>query len=212
MKFDFLGLKTLTVLARAVRAAAPRAASTLDLATLPLDDAKTYEMLGRGDTIGRVPAGRPGMRDVLRKLQARPLRGHHRPGRALPARARWTTSRATSPCKHGEEAARLSASRARGDPEGDLRHHRLPGAGDADRPGAVRLQLGGADLLRRAMGKKIKAEMEAQRKQLHRRRRRARRRRRRRPTQIFDLVDKFAGYGFNKCHAAAYALVAYQTA
>ena len=73
--------------------------------------------------------------------------------------------------------------------------------------------LGGADLLRRAMGKKIKAEMDAQRETLHRRRGRASERRPA-PSRrtIFDLVDKFAGYGFNKCHAAAYALVAYQTA
>ena len=72
--------------------------------------------------------------------------------------------------------------------------------------------LGGADLLRRAMGKKIKAEMDAQREAFRRRRGGARRRASDLADQIFDLVAKFAGYGFNKSHAAAYALVAYQTA
>ena len=72
--------------------------------------------------------------------------------------------------------------------------------------------LGEADLLRRAMGKKIKAEMDAQRAALRRRLRRATRSRAAKANELFDLIDKFAGYGFNKSHAAAYALVAYQTA
>ena len=72
--------------------------------------------------------------------------------------------------------------------------------------------LGEADLLRRAMGKKIKKEMDKQRATLRRRRRRQWRRPRTRAENIFELVAKFAGYGFNKSHAAAYALIAYQTA
>ncbi len=72
--------------------------------------------------------------------------------------------------------------------------------------------LGGADLLRRAMGKKIKSEMDAQRAPVRRRRRRRAASSRRAPSMIFDQMAKFAGYGFNKSHAAAYALVAYQTA
>ena len=72
--------------------------------------------------------------------------------------------------------------------------------------------LGEADLLRRAMGKKIKAEMDAQRDRFVARRRRARHCRKAKADEIFDLLAKFADYGFNKSHAAAYALIAYQTA
>ena len=72
--------------------------------------------------------------------------------------------------------------------------------------------LGGADLLRRAMGKKKAEEMAKQRDDLPSTARRRTASRERRPTQIFDLMEKFAGYGFNKSHAAAYALLAYQTA
>ena len=72
--------------------------------------------------------------------------------------------------------------------------------------------LGGADLLRRAMGKKIQSEMDAQRDQLRRGRGQERRRGRARLDRSSTRSAKFAGYGFNKCHAAAYALVAYQTA
>ena len=68
VKFDFLGLKTLTVLAHAVRLLKARGIE-LDLAKIPLDDAKTYEMLGRGETIGVFQLEGSGMRDVLRKLK-----------------------------------------------------------------------------------------------------------------------------------------------
>ena len=72
--------------------------------------------------------------------------------------------------------------------------------------------LGGADLLRRAMGKKKPEEMATPALGVRRRRGRARRHRRRAPGYIFDLIEKFAGYGFNKSHSVAYALLAYQTA
>jgi DNA polymerase-3 subunit alpha len=82
VKFDFLGLKTLTVLEKAVKLI-NRAASSFDLAKLPLDDAKTYEMLARGETVGVFQVESAGMRKALRRHEARPLRGHHRAGGAL---------------------------------------------------------------------------------------------------------------------------------
>ena len=209
VKFDFLGLKTLTVLARAVELIAKREEPP-DLLNLPLSDPKTFEMLSKGDTVGVFQLESSGMRDVLRNMKPDTfediiaLVALYRPG-PMDNIPRYIA------CKHGEE-------------EPDYLHPSLQPILE-ETYGVMIYQeqvmqiaqvlsgysLGGADLLRRAMGKKIAAEMEAQRKdfvdgavengvdkaQAGR---------------IFDQVDKFAGYGFNKSHAAAYALVAYQTA
>ena len=209
VKFDFLGLKTLTVLERAVKLIARRGIE-IDLLHLPLQDEKTFEMLGRGETVGVFQLESSGMRDVLRKLEADrfediiALVALYRPGPMdnIPSYVRR---------KHGQEKP-------------DYLHPLLEPV-LKETHGVIIYQeqvmqiaqilsgysLGEADLLRRAMGKKIKAEMEAQKERFvtgavakgidktH-------------AANIFELVDKFAGYGFNKSHAAAYALVAYQTA
>jgi DNA polymerase-3 subunit alpha len=118
--------------------------------------------------------------------------------------------------KHGKQVAypdaQVPAPLAGTDSRAHLRRHPVSGTGDADRAGAGRLHLGGADMLRRAMGKKKAEEMAKQRVNLHGRRARQRRSTRRSCRLIFDLMEKFAGYGFNKSHSAAYALVSYQTA
>ena len=209
VKFDFLGLKTLTVLDRAVKLIALRE-DPPDLLNLPLSDKKTFEMLSKGNTVGVFQLESSGMRDVLRNMRPDTfediiaLVALYRPG-PMDNIPRYIA------CKHGEEKP-------------DYLHPTLQPILE-ETYGVMIYQeqvmqiaqvlsgysLGGADLLRRAMGKKIAAEMEAQRKdfvdgavgngvdkaQAGR---------------IFDQVDKFAGYGFNKSHAAAYALVAYQTA
>ncbi len=209
VKFDFLGLKTLTVLARA-RGLLTARGIDLDLTTLPLDDPAAYEILARGDTVGIFQLEGAGVRDMLRKL--RPDRFEdiiavvslYRPG-PMENIPRYIA------VKHGEETA-------------DYLHPAIEGI-LKETHGIMIYQeqvmqiaqvlagysLGSADLLRRAMGKKIASEMEAQRQAFvegattrgvgvalaeH----------------IFDQMAKFAGYGFNKSHAAAYALVAYQTA
>ena len=209
VKFDFLGLKTLTVLSSTVRRLQERGVD-IALDQLPLDDAKTFEMLCRADTTGVFQLESSGLRDVLKKL--RPDRFEdiiavvalYRPGPMdnIPSFIKR---------KHGEETP-------------DYLHPSLEGI-LKETYGIMIYQeqvmqiaqilsgfsLGGADLLRRAMGKKIQAEMDAQRQNfvegavandvdegL--------------AGRIFDQVAKFAGYGFNKSHAAAYALVAYQTA
>ncbi|MED5357795.1 MAG: DNA polymerase III subunit alpha, partial [Pseudomonadota bacterium] len=209
VKFDFLGLKTLTVLDKAVKLLKDRNV-TIDLAQIPLDDKKTFDMLCKGDAAGVFQLESSGMRDVLKKL--RPDRFEdiiavvalYRPGPMdnIPSYIRR---------KHGEEAI-------------DNLHPMLEGILNETYGIAIYQEqvmeiarvlsgysLGGADLLRRAMGKKIRAEMEAQRKNfidgavengVHKGT----------AADIFVQVEKFAGYGFNKSHAAAYALVAYQTA
>jgi DNA polymerase-3 subunit alpha len=209
VKFDFLGLKTLTVLERAVELIADRGIE-IDLLNLPWSDEKTFEMLSRGDTVGVFQLESSGMRDVLRNMRPDTfediiaLVALYRPG-PMDNIPRYIA------CKHGEE-------------EPDYLHPDLQPILE-ETFGVMIYQeqvmqiaqvlsgysLGAADLLRRAMGKKIKAEMDAQRENfvdgaVDRGVDRAR------ATRIFEQVDKFAGYGFNKSHAAAYALVAYQTA
>ncbi len=209
VKFDFLGLKTLTVLERA-RLHLEKRGIKLDLANIPLDDAASYEMMSRGDTVGVFQLEGSGMRDVLRRLRPDSfediiaLVALYRPG-PMDNIPKYIA------CKHGEETP-------------DYLHPSLEGI-LKETSGVIVYQeqvmeiarvlsgysLGSADLLRRAMGKKIKAEMDAQRetfisgaveRDVPQRQ----------AAHIFDLVAKFAGYGFNKSHAAAYALVAYQTA
>lgn len=209
VKFDFLGLKTLTVLQRAVELLDKRNVS-VDLANLPLDDSKTYEMLGRGETVGVFQLESSGMRDMLRQMKADSfediiaLVALYRPG-PMDNIPRYIK------CKHGEEKP-------------DYLHPLLEPV-LIETQGVIIYQeqvmeiakilagysLGEADLLRRAMGKKIKSEMDAQKERF------VTGARDRgvdpgRAAFIFELVEKFAGYGFNKSHAAAYALVAYQTA
>ena len=207
VKFDFLGLKTLTVIEKACDLIGR---DKINVAKLPLDDRKSFELLARGDGSGVFQLEGNGMREVLRKLKPDRFEdiiavvALYRPGpmENIPSYIKR---------KHGEE-------------EPDYLHPLLEGI-LKETYGIMIYQeqvmqaaqvlsgytLGGADLLRRAMGKKIKEEMDAQRasfiagaekngvaKD--------------KAASIFDQVDKFAGYGFNKSHAAAYALVCYQTA
>ncbi|NKB21972.1 MAG: DNA polymerase III subunit alpha [Alphaproteobacteria bacterium] len=209
VKFDFLGLKTLTVLDKAV-ALIKEGGVTLDLTTLPFEDEKTFEMLGKGDTIGVFQLESTGMRDVLRQMKPDcfediiALVALYRPG-PMDNIPRYIA------CKHGEE-------------EPDYLHPDIESI-LTETFGVMIYQeqvmqiaqvlsgfsLGNADLLRRAMGKKIKSEMDAQRI-IFVEGAEARGVDGAQAAQIFEQVNKFAGYGFNKSHAAAYALVAYQTA
>ena len=209
VKFDFLGLKTLTVLARARDLLAARGV-VLDLGSLPLDDRRAYDLLARGETVGVFQLEGAGVRDMLKKLRPDCFEdiiavvSLYRPG-PMENIPRYIA------VKHGEEAA-------------DYLHPALQGI-LTETHGIMIYQeqvmqiaqllagysLGSADLLRRAMGKKIPAEMEAQR-QLFIEGAGGRGVDAALADQIFDQMAKFAGYGFNKSHAAAYALVAYQTA
>ena len=209
VKFDFLGLKTLTVLARTLDLLAARGVE-LDLSAVPLDDPAAYGLLARGDTVGVFQLEGAGVRDMMKKL--RPDRFEdiiavvslYRPG-PMENIPRYIA------VKHGEETA-------------DYLHPALEEI-LKETHGIMIYQeqvmqiaqvlagysLGSADLLRRAMGKKIASEMEAQR-QLFIEGANGRGVDANLADHIFDQMAKFAGYGFNKSHAAAYALVAYQTA
>ena len=212
VKFDFLGLKTLTVLAQTVELIRARArARRSTSADLPLDDRPTFEMLGRGDTVGVFQLESAGMRDVLRKLKPDTFEdiiavvALYRPGPMdnIPSYIRR---------KHGEEEADYLYPTLEGDPARDLRHHDLPGAGDADRPGAVRLFARQRRSAAPRHGQEDQGGDGPAARDLHRAAPSARGVPEAKASQIFELVSKFAGYGFNKSHAAAYALIAYQTA
>ena len=209
VKFDFLGLKTLSVLQKAVQMVAERGVN-IDLESVPLDDAGTYEMISRADSTGVFQLESSGMRDVLRRMKPDrfediiALVALYRPGPM--ANIPSYISR-----KHGEETV-------------DYMHPKLEPV-LTETFGIMIYQeqvqqaaqilagytLGGADLLRRAMGKKIQAEMDAQR-QTFVEGSVANDVDEAKASSIFDTIAAFAGYGFNKSHAAAYALVAYQTA
>ncbi len=210
VKFDFLGLKTLTTILETVKLVDKTRGIKIDIAHLRLDDKKTFEMLASGDSIGVFQIESSGMRAVLRQMRADKIEdiialiSLYRPGPMdnIPTYIRR---------KHGEEKIAYP--------------HPLLEAVLKETNGVIVYQeqvmeiakilagysLGGADLLRRAMGKKIKEEMDQQRaifvegaKKNNVSEHQA--------NEIFDLVDKFAGYGFNKSHAAAYAMISYQTA
>ena len=209
VKFDFLGLKTLTVLEKAVELLADTGVR-VDINSLPLDDKATYELMGRGDTVGVFQLESAGMRDVLRKMKPDKfediiaLVALYRPGPM--------------------DNIPLYIARKKGEEELDYLYDTLQPILQ-ETYGVMIYQeqvmqiaqtlssysLGEADLLRRAMGKKIKEEMAAQKARfvdgavengVPKNK----------AAEIFDQVDSFAGYGFNKSHAAAYALIAYQTA
>ncbi len=205
VKFDFLGLTTLTILQRAVGFLP----NPPDLDRLPLDDKPTYEMLAKGDAGGVFQFESAGMRDVLRQM--RPDRFEDliaavalfRPGPManIPDYCRR---------KHGEawEPPHPELAEVLGETYGIMVYQEQVMTIAQIMAG---YSLGAADMLRRAMGKKIRAEMDAQRKTFvdgatGRGIPEAK------AIEVFELMAKFADYGFNKSHAAAYALVAYQTA
>ena len=210
VKFDFLGLKTLTVISQTVNLINKTRNLNLKIDDIALDDKDTFTMLREGNSIGVFQIESAGMRSMLRQMKIDcfediiALISLYRPGPMdnIPTYIKR---------KLGEEKI--------------IYPHPILEPTLKETYGVIVYQeqvmeiarvlagysLGAADILRRAMGKKIKAEMDKQRKIF---------------TQgaiknninatkaeeIFDLVDKFAGYGFNKSHAAAYALISYQTA
>ncbi len=208
VKFDFLGLTTLTILQRAVAFLA-RAGTVVDLERIPLDDAATFAMLARGDTGGVFQFEGAGMRDVLRQM---------RPDRLEDLIAAVALYRPGPMANIPDYCARKHGA-AWAPPHAQI-HEIL-----AETYGIMVYQeqvmqiaqtmagysLGAADLLRRAMGKKIRAEMDKQR-EIFTEGAVSRGIDRDKAVEVFELMAKFADYGFNKSHAAAYALVSYQTA
>jgi DNA polymerase-3 subunit alpha len=209
VKFDFLGLQTLTVISHCVKLL-KSCGVELDINDIPLDDFEVYKMLATGKTVGVFQFESPGMKEAIKRLvpdridDLMALSALYRPGPMdnIPMYIA---------CKHGKQKPNYM--------------HELLEPILKETYGVIIYQeqvlevakvlagysLGRADLLRRAMGKKIRSEMDAQQEMFvkgsvangveeHK------------AKEIFALVEKFAGYGFNKAHAAAYGVISYQTA
>jgi DNA polymerase III subunit alpha len=212
LKMDFLGLTTLTVLDDTVRLIGANRGQTIRLDDIPLDDPKTYELFARGDTSGIFQFESHGMRDILRRSQPSrlddltALNALYRPGPIQGGMIDDYIAR-----KHGRKKVAYEL------PELQEILEETYGVivyQEQVMQIASRLagySLGEADLLRRAMGKKKREEMAAQRDKFLAGCR-ANRVPAKKAERIFKLIEEFAGYGFNKSHACAYALLAYQTA
>jgi len=222
VKFDFLGLKTLSVLQRAIELLAKRGIE-LDLSSLPLDPSdapgdepaqsrirQTFELLQRGDTVGVFQLESEGMRRTLAAVKPTnfgdiiALVSLYRPGPMdnIPLFGARKNGRERIEYPHPLLKDILAETYGIFVYQEQVMQAAQVLAG---------YSLGQADLLRRAMGKKIKAEMDAQRATFNAGCA-ANGIDEAKANELFDLIDKFAGYGFNKSHAAAYALVAYHTA
>ncbi|MEO0425997.1 MAG: DNA polymerase III subunit alpha [Pseudomonadota bacterium] len=209
VKFDFLGLKTLTVIQNAIDLL-KLSGEAPDINTIPLDDPKTYALYGRADTVGVFQVESAGMRDALRQLQPTVIEdivalvALYRPGpmENIPLYCDVKNGRKKRQGIHPLIDPILDETQGIIVYQEQVMEIARKMAG---------YSLGGADMLRRAMGKKIQEAMDAERpkflkgaaenevdegKAM----------------EVWNLLDKFANYGFNKSHAAAYALVSYQTA
>ncbi|MBI4363988.1 MAG: DNA polymerase III subunit alpha, partial [Candidatus Latescibacteria bacterium] len=212
LKMDFLGLRTLTVLRDAVRLASPTADALLDLKRIPLDDPMTYALLSKAQAVGVFQLESSGMRDLLRKVQPDTfediiaINALFRPGPIQSGMIDDFVKR-----KHGKQKVTYMHPLL----EPILKNtYGVILYQDQVMQIANRLagfSLAQADILRRAMGKKKPEEMEKQKSAFlegcAKNRIPAKK-----AEEIFDLMAKFAGYGFVRSHSAAYAMLSYQTA
>ncbi len=212
VKFDFLGLKTLTVVDLAIRLLEKSRNIALDITSIPLDDEKTFDLLSRGDTLAVFQLESAGMRDILTKFKPSvfedliAILALYRPGPLESGMVDDFIDR-----KHGKIPIEYPLPEL----ESVLKEtHGVIVYQEQVMNIAKSLadySLGEADLLRRAMGKKKVEEMAEQKSRFEKG---AEKNKidPKKATYIFELMEKFAGYGFNKSHSAAYAMVTYQTA
>ncbi|MCE2992108.1 MAG: DNA polymerase III subunit alpha [Candidatus Jidaibacter sp.] len=208
IKFDFLGLKTLTVISWTTKLLKAKGVG-IDLENLSLDDPQTYAMLSKGLTTGVFQFESAGMKEAIKRLKPDSIEdlialgSLYRPGPMdnIPSYINR---------KHGLEQPEYLHPRMENclrETYGIIVYQEQVMEIARELAGYT---LGGADLLRRAMGKKIRSEMEAQR-EVFVQGCVANNIDRSKAQEIFDLIEKFASYGFNKSHAAAYAIISYQT-
>jgi len=211
LKMDFLGLKTLTVIRNTCEMVKRTQGVEIDIDHLPLDDKKTYDLLNRAETLGVFQLESGGMRDLCKKFQISSVEhitalvALYRPG-PMELIGDFIKRR------HGEikiEYEHPLLEQISKETYGILIYQEQVMQATQLLAGYT---LGGADLLRRAMGKKKVEEMAQQRETFVKGCHEKNQIPKTKANQIFDLLEKFAGYGFNKSHAAAYAIVAYQTA
>jgi DNA polymerase-3 subunit alpha len=211
LKMDFLGLKTLTVIRNTCEMVKQTRGIDIPIDDLPLDDARTYDLLNKANTLGIFQLESGGMRDLCRKFQISSIEhitaliALYRPGpmELIPEFIKR---------RHGE--VKIEYEHPLLEPICRETYGIMVYQEQVMQAAQVLAgyTLGGADLLRRAMGKKKVEEMAKQRESFVKGCAKVNNIPAPKANQIFDLLEKFAGYGFNKSHAAAYAIVAYQTA
>jgi len=211
LKMDFLGLKTLTVIRNTCEMVKRTQGIEVPIEHLPLDDKKTYDLLNRAETLGVFQLESGGMRDLCKKFQISSVEhitalvALYRPGpmELIPEFIKR---------RHGE--VKIEYEHPLLEPIAKETYGILIYQEQVMQAAQVLAgyTLGGADLFRRAMGKKKVEEMQKQREIFVKGCAEKNKIPKAKADQIFDLLEKFAGYGFNKSHAAAYAIVAYQTA
>jgi DNA polymerase-3 subunit alpha len=211
LKMDFLGLKTLTVIRNTCEMVKRTQGIDVPIEHLPLDDKKTYDLLNRAETLGVFQLESGGMRDLCKKFQISSIEhitalvALYRPGpmELIPEFIKR---------RHGE--VKIEYEHPLLEPIAKETYGILIYQEQVMQAAQVLAgyTLGGADLFRRAMGKKKVEEMQKQRETFVKGCAEKNKISKAKADQIFDLLEKFAGYGFNKSHAAAYAIVAYQTA
>src|ERR1035441_3318825 len=211
LKMDFLGLQTLTVIRNACDMVKETHGIEVPIDDLPLDNAKAYDLLNKANTLGVFQLESGGMRDLCRKFEIKSIEhitaliALYRPGpmELIPEFIKR---------RHGEIEIKYEhplLEQISKETYGILIYQEQVMQATQLLAGYT---LGGADLLRRAMGKKKVEEMQKQRESFVKGCHEKNQISKTKANQIFDLLEKFAGYGFNKSHAAAYAIVAYQTA
>ncbi len=212
VKFDFLGLKTLTVIKVCLELMAERG-TVLDIDTIPLDDEPTFKLLGSGNTIGVFQVESQGMRELLKKLQpdvfedVTALVALYRPG---PLGSGMVDTFVD--CRHGRQKVEYPhplLEETLKETYGVILYQEQVMASAQVLAG---YSLGAADLMRRAMGKKKPEEMAKQREIFVNGATEHNNVPLEQSNHIFDLIDKFSGYGFNKSHSLAYGYICYQTA
>ncbi len=212
LKMDFLGLKNLSIVDSVVRSLKKHRDVTIDLNTIPLDDAKTFELLCQGHTGGVFQFESDGIQDVLRKLQPNKfedliaVNALYRPGPLGSGMVDDYIER-----RHGRKKTTYMFPQL--EPILSETYGVIVYQEQVMKIASViaGYSLGGADILRRAMGKK-KAEVMQEQKSLFVDGAIKQNFNEKKAGELFDLMAYFAGYGFNKSHSAAYALIAYQTA
>lgn len=211
LKMDFLGLKTLTILNDALQLIQENHGVAIDLDQIPLNDPKTFELFQRGETIAIFQFESEGMREWLRKLKPTSIddliamNALYRPGPMDLIPNYIARKHGLEPVEYPHPLLEPVLKNTYGIPvyqEQVMEMARV----------IAGYTLGQADLLRRAMGKKKPEEMKRQREIFREGAARLHGLSPEKADEIFDMMEKFAGYGFNKSHSAAYSIIAYQTA
>ncbi|QNE40496.1 DNA polymerase III subunit alpha [Hymenobacter sp. NBH84] len=210
LKMDFLGLKTLTIIEDAMRLIEQNHGVKIDIDDIPIDDVKTYELYQRGDTIGTFQFESEGMRMYLKDLRPTniedliAMNALYRPGPMQFIPNFINRKHGKEPVEYPHELLEPILNYSQGImvyQEQIMQTAQI----------LAGYSLGGADLLRRAMGKKDMKKMAMEREKFCEGAKKLHGIVAKKANEVFDVMEKFAAYGFNRSHSAAYSVVAYQT-